>query len=62
MRADYPSEFKKEVKMSDKKCDDCRRRKPDVAWRICPWHQEITGEKLDALLCDQCYHERAMDV
>lgn len=48
--------------MSNKRCDDCHERKKDVARKICPYAEELTGKKVDVLLCEKCYKERIKEV
>lgn len=44
------------------KCSDCQKNKPDVADRECPYAAEISGENVRVTICDNCCHERAMDI
>ena len=44
------------------KCDDCGEKKEDVVKTICPYEEEIYDEKVECQLCDNCYHERCMDI
>jgi hypothetical protein len=30
--------------------------------RLCPYRLEVHNEEVEAMLCDYCYHERAMDI
>lgn len=43
-------------------CDDCKKSKPDVKHTTCPFAQEICDERVSCTLCDDCYHERCMDI
>lgn len=47
------------MKLFNWKCDDCKERKPDVAWTICPYADEIEEEKISVCLCEECLFERA---
>lgn len=44
------------------KCDDCGKEKVDVKETICPYAEEINGKEITCTLCDDCYHERCMDI
>jgi len=50
---------KEEVMM---KCDDCEKEKEDVKETTCPFAEEINYSTINCLLCDDCYHERCMDI
>jgi hypothetical protein len=52
-----------EVKSSDwLECDDCKKTKEDVVETTCPYAEEINGSISECKLCDDCYHERCMDI
>lgn len=42
------------------KCEDCG--KLGAHRTICPYAEEIGGEQVDITVCDNCYHQRAMDI
>ena len=44
------------------KCDDCGKKKKDVIETICPYVDELHDEKVECQLCEDCYHERCMDI
>ena len=47
------------------KCDDCgvvRSEDVDVRQTFCPYAQEINNSEVEVMLCDNCYHERCMDI
>jgi len=44
------------------KCDDCEKEKEDVKETTCPFAEEINYSTINCLLCDDCYHERCMDI
>jgi hypothetical protein len=50
--------------MTDKelKCEDCGKIGDDVEVTICPFAQEIHDEEIEVTICDDCYHERCMDI
>lgn len=43
-------------------CDDCEQVKPDVKKTTCPYAEEINDSIVECQLCDDCYHERCMDI
>jgi len=43
-------------------CDDCKKEKEDVKDTTCPYSEDIYDEMIGVKLCDDCYHERAMDI
>lgn len=44
-------------------CDDCGKTKDGkVSATICPFDEEIRGKRTECYLCDDCYHERCMDI
>lgn len=43
-------------------CDDCDKDKDDVVNTTCPYSEEINDEIIECTLCDDCYHERCMDI
>lgn len=43
-------------------CDDCGRTGPDVDATICPYALDIHGTEVEAQLCNECHHERCMDI
>ena len=43
-------------------CDDCGEAKPDVVETHCPYAEDIYGKYVPLKLCDNCYHERLMDI
>lgn len=45
-----------------KKCDDCGKCKKDVVDTVCPFAEEINNSEVKCTLCDDCYHERSMDI
>jgi hypothetical protein len=44
------------------KCEDCGKESSDVKETVCPYAEEIYSEKIPAILCDDCYLERCLDV
>ena len=44
------------------KCDDCYEEKEDVKETICPFAEDIYNKSIACKLCDDCYHERCMDI
>ncbi len=43
-------------------CQDCGKIGDDVEETICPYADEIDGEVLEVVLCDQCYKNRSDDI
>lgn len=43
-------------------CDDCGEDKEDVKETACPYAEEIDDNIIECNLCDDCYHERCMDI
>ncbi len=43
-------------------CDDCGKDKEDVTKVNCPYAEEIHNEIIECALCDECYHERCMEI
>lgn len=43
------------------KCEDCGTTE-NVEETACPFADEISNTRVEAILCDKCYNERAMDV
>lgn len=43
------------------KCEDCGTTE-GVVYTICPYSEELYDEKIGILVCDDCYHERCMDI
>lgn len=43
-------------------CEDCGKCDDTVRDTICPFAEEIHGESIDVVLCDECYHERFLDI
>ena len=44
-------------------CEDCDwKDKEDVRERVCPFDQDVNGIETLVLICDDCHHERAMDI
>lgn len=43
-------------------CDDCGKNKEDVKETTCPYTEEINDSIIECNLCDDCYHERCMDI
>ncbi len=43
-------------------CEDCRKVKPDVRERICPYDQDVEGKTTKVRICDACEHERGMAI
>lgn len=48
--------------LDEKKCKDCGTIKDDVRIRDCPYAEEIHDMILKVYICDNCFHERAMDI
>ena len=44
------------------RCDDCGKAKEDVRHTTCPYAEEINDSINPVTLCDDCYHERCMDI
>ena len=44
------------------KCNDCGEAKPDVKLVDCPYDSDVHGKITRVRLCDDCCHERYMDV
>jgi hypothetical protein len=42
------------------KCDDCESDEGEET--TCPYAQEINDETVECVLCEDCYHERCMDI
>lgn len=47
--------------MDKPKCDDCGTTE-EVKETTCPYAEEINNETVEVALCDNCYHERCMDI
>lgn len=43
-------------------CRDCGERKADVHSRQCPFAADVHGEIRYVTICDDCCHQRAMDI
>ena len=43
-------------------CDDCDKESEDVSECYCPFAEEIHDEKVSCKLCNDCYHERLIDI
>lgn len=43
-------------------CQDCGELKESVIERPCPYAQEIYDKTVLVTICDECSHERAMDI
>ena len=43
-------------------CDDCDEDKEDVKKVNCPYAKEINDSIIECDLCDDCYHDRCMDI
>jgi hypothetical protein len=45
-------------------CQDCGNAFPvkDLKYGDCPFASEIYNEKVETVLCGDCYHERCMDI
>lgn len=43
-------------------CDDCKKPQKSTRHRTCPFASEINGIELEIFVCDNCVHERAMDI
>lgn len=44
-------------------CDDCHNAKPDVKQTFCPYSADVHNDpSVECQLCDDCYHERCMDI
>ena len=46
----------------EQKCDDCGRTDKPVTVDNCPYADEINGELIECQLCEDCFHERCMDI
>ena len=44
------------------KCDECGKEKDDVKECFDPYSDEINDEKIKCNLCDECYHDRCMEI
>lgn len=44
------------------KCDDCNQDFDNLEIRNCPYDEDINDTKVEVLICDDCYHERCMDI
>ena len=44
------------------KCDDCGEEKEDVKDTFCPYQEDVCDNNVEVKLCDDCYHERCMDI
>lgn len=42
------------------KCDECGEF--NAAITICPFTREVDDRIVECVLCDDCYHERCMDI
>lgn len=47
---------------SENRCQDCEQIKPDVSTRLCPFAQDVHNKEVQITVCDDCCHERAMDI
>lgn len=43
-------------------CDDCAKCKEDAVETNCPFAEDIHGEQVSCVLCQECYNERAMNI
>lgn len=43
-------------------CDDCNMVKQSTKETICPYAQDLKGEVIECALCDECEHQRAMNL
>ena len=41
------------------KCEDCGEEGKETT---CPYAEEINGTTIEVILCDNCYHDRCMDI
>lgn len=48
--------------INELKCDDCPCTDESVKQTTCPYADEIRGEEIPVVLCDECYHQRCMDI
>ena len=42
------------------KCEDCGSEEANEV--TCPYAEEINDEIIECWLCEDCYHERCMDI
>lgn len=43
-------------------CEDCGKKDDTVKETYCPYVEELYNKRQEAVLCDNCYHERCMDI
>ena len=43
-------------------CQDCGATDETVRECFCPYANEINDEQIEVVLCQDCYHERCMDI
>ncbi len=41
-------------------CEDCKKKEGTL--HFCPYQLEINDKEVEVCLCDDCYHERCMDI
>lgn len=43
-------------------CQDCGKKDETVHDTTCPYAEEINDSIVKITVCDECYHERCMDI
>jgi hypothetical protein len=43
-------------------CQDCHQTKPDAHERKCPYDDDVHNKTTLVTICDDCEHERAMEI
>lgn len=44
------------------KCQDCRTESSTVRERMCPFNEDVHNRVVMVVICDDCHHERCMDI
>ena len=46
----------------DLKCEDCGAVDDTVEEKLCPYASDLYDENIVIVVCEECYHQRAMDI
>lgn len=43
-------------------CQDCGCSDDTVRPKTCPYAEEISGTRIEIVICPDCYHQRCMEI
>lgn len=46
----------------DEKCEDCGIENETVSTTTCPFAADVHGKEVVITVCDECYHQRCLDI